>query len=158
MNTKILLLQKLDNNVLKEVEDGNGDISEEIIATCEYMDDLSTQRDLLKRYLFSTIDSPGTCGGESEAPAKAEQGLTSANSLVRAQKLSSSLEPAAGSVTFDSCGSGTCSPISTGSGAQAPHPMPTAGWNSVVALATSTPGGPSTPATGNSIPMFSSSG
>ena len=130
MNTKILLLQKLDDDVLKEVEDGDRDISEEIIATCEYMDDVSIQRDLLKRYLLSTVER-----------------LTSANSLASTQHFSSSLEPAAASVTFDSCGRGTCSSIGAESGAQAPQAMATAGWNPAAALATSTPGGPSTLAT-----------
>ena len=154
MNTKILLLQKLDDDALKEVEDGDGDISEEIIATCEYMDDGSIQRDLLKRYLLSTVESPS---GESEVASKAEQGLISANSLVSTQHFSSSLEPAAASVTFDSCGRGTCSSIGAESRAQAPQTMATAGWNPAAALATSTPGGPSTLATGSSIPVFSSS-
>ena len=140
MNTKILLLQKLDDDVLKEVEDGDGDISEEIIATCEYMDDVSIQRDLLKRYLLSTVER-----------------LTSANSLASTQHFSSSLEPAAASVTFDSCDRGTCSSIGAESGAQAPQAMATAGWNPAAALATSTPGGPSTLATGSGIPVFSSS-
>ena len=157
MNMKILLLQKLDDDVLKEVEDGDGDTSEEIIANCEYMDDVSIERDLLKRYLLSTVDSPSTCSGESEAASTAEQGLTSANSLVSTQNISSSLEPAAASVTFDSCGRGTCSPISAESRAQAPRAMATAGWNPAAALATSTPGGPRTLATGSSIPVFSSS-
>ena len=154
MNTKILLLQKLDDDVLKEVEDGDGDISEEIIATCEYMDDVSIQRDLLKRYLLSTAEIHS---GESEVASKAEQGLTSANSLVSTDHFSSSLEPAAASVTFDSCGRGTYSSIGAESGAQAPQAMAAAGWNPAAALATSTPGGPSTLATGSSIPVFSSS-
>ena len=71
MNTKILLLQKLDDDVLEEVEDGDGDISEEIIATCAYMDDVSIQRDFLERYLLSTVESPS---GKSEVASKAEQG------------------------------------------------------------------------------------
>ena len=154
MNTKILLLQKLDDDVLKEVEDGDGDISEEIIGTCEYMDDVSIQRDLLKRYLLSTVEIHS---GESEVASKAEQGLTSANSLVSTQYFSSSLEQTAASVTFYSCGRGICSSIGAESGAQAPQAMATAGWNPAAALATSTSGGPSTLATGSSNPVFSSS-
>ena len=141
----------------KAVEDGDGDFSEEIIATCGYMDDVSIERDLLKRYFLSTVESPSTCSGESEVASKAEQGLPSANSLVSTQHFSSSLEPAAASVTFDSCGRGACRPFSAESGAQAPRAMATAGWNPAAALATSTPGGPSTLATGSSIPVFSSS-
>ena len=115
---------------LSRTSDGDGDISEEIIATCEYMDDVSIQRDLLKRYLLSTVER-----------------LTSANSLASTQHFSSCLEPAAASVTFDSCGRGTCSSIGAESGAQAPQAMATAGWNPAAALAKSTPGGPSTLAT-----------
>ena len=157
MNTKILLLQKLDDDVLKAVEDGDGDFSEEIIATCEYTDDVSIERDLLKMYFLSTVESPSMCSGESEVASKAEQGLPSANSLISTQHFSSSLEPAAASVMFDSCGRGACRPISAESGVQAPRAMATAGWNPAAALATSTPGGPSTLATGSSIPVFSSS-
>ena len=142
MNTKILLLQKLDDDVLKAVKDGDEVISEEIIATCEYMDDVSIERDLLKKYLLSTVKSPSTCSGESEVASKAEQGLTSANSLVSTQNVSSTLEPAVVSVTFDSCGRGACRPISAESGAQSPRAMATAGWNPGAALAISTPGGP----------------
>ena len=83
--------------------------------------------------------------------------MTSANSVVSTQHFSSSLEPAAASVTFDSCGRGTCSSIGAESGAQAPQAMATAGWNPAAALAISTPGGPSTLATGSGIPVFSSS-